>query len=192
MNYQKLRLFIGLFIQIWSVWASIPIPGEHFYTTNEGEVTNAITHLGYVRESDAGYVFPASRPDLQPLYRLYNPSISRHFYTTSLYERDKVLQGGGWANEGIGGYVYASQETESVPFYRLFNGPLFDHLYTTSSAEVAFAEKNGYQLEGIQCYLPISTTGGIVTLFRLYRKCPAGQNPNSMIKSQLTRPIYAY
>lgn len=180
----NLLSLIGVVIAVPLALAGIPIPGEHFYTPNANEADNAATHLGYAYEGISGYIFPASKPGLEPLYRVYNPRLSRHFYTANMHERDQILQGGGWSNEGICGYVYASPTPGSVPFYRLYNGPVFDHLYTSSAAEVNSAEKAGYILEGIQCYLPIDANYGAVALYRLFRKCKEGQNPKSMLVSK--------
>ncbi len=55
--------------------------GDHFYTTNWGELGGGKYGWGF--EGVQCYVAPSAAPGLVPLYRYWNPGIGDHFYTTN-------------------------------------------------------------------------------------------------------------
>ena len=131
-----------------------PMQIDHFYTANVDEMVNAISHLGYVEEGIAGYIYPDQVSGTVPFYRLYNPAQTDHLYTTNVAERDNAMSHLGYLNEGIAGYIYPDQVSGTVPFYRLYNPAQADHFYTTNVAERDNAMSHlGYLNEGIAGYV---------------------------------------
>ncbi|TDL16762.1 hypothetical protein BD410DRAFT_794966 [Rickenella mellea] len=130
--------------------------GDHFYTTDFGELVNAINNGGYASEGSAGSVFSAQTPSAftVPFFRLFNPAVSDHFYTTSAAERNNAVANGGYISEGTAASVFATQVCGSVPLFRLFNPNINDHFYTTSAPERDNAvARGGYISEGTAAFV---------------------------------------
>ena len=172
-----------LFTYFSAVLATVPVTSEHFYTTNQTEAEGAATTLGFVIEGIAGYVYSNQQPSTLPLRRLYNGGISRHFYTINETESSELVASGQWVVDDKPNAGYCFPPSISVDggqkLQRMYNEPLFDHLYTTSTAEVAVIETAGFVFETTACILP-AKGDGTVPLLRLFRKCLAGQDPQSM------------
>ncbi|KAG6860493.1 hypothetical protein C0995_010530 [Termitomyces sp. Mi166 len=126
---------------------------DHFYTTNAGEMQNAITKLGYSGEGTTGYLFIRSQTGNVPFYRLYQPTVRDHFYTTSAPERDNAVRLYGYTYEGIAGYCYPDTSCGGLPLYRSWNPSAGDHFYTMSEAEKNSAQAGGWNYEGVACYM---------------------------------------
>jgi C1A family cysteine protease len=128
--------------------------GDHFYTTNWGELGGG--RFGWQYEGVQCDISVAPGAGLVPLYRYWNGAAGDHFYTTSWGE----LGGGryGWRYEGIQGYVAAAPRAGLLPLYRYWNGRISDHFYTTDWTELG-GGRHGWAYEGIQCYVwPRSAT----------------------------------
>jgi len=128
---------------------------DHFYTTNETEMNNSISSLGYTYEGITGYILPIKEITTVPLYRLYQACQYDHFYTVDKAEADNAVNKYGYTAEGIAGYVYPPQNSTcgGVPLYRLYSVTAADHFYTTSETERDNASKGNYTQEGIAAYI---------------------------------------
>ncbi|QGW82230.1 Ig-like domain repeat protein [Variovorax paradoxus] len=106
--------------------------------------------IGYVVESNVGYISHAPFAGGLPIYRLLNTISGRHFYTTSPSERDTVLGTPGWKYEFVSGYVAGSQIPDTTPLFRAssFSGGFPAHLYTTSWAEIQQLVGMGWTYNG--------------------------------------------
>ena len=114
--------------------------GEHFYTTSRTEAACCGFRVEFY---DYFYLYAASNPGVQPLYRCVL-STGFHFYT-----RSSTCEGApGSTVEGIMGYVGRAPGCGSTPLYRLVRGN--DHFYTTSASERDSAVAGGYRLEGTE------------------------------------------
>jgi hypothetical protein len=76
--------------------------GDHFYTTNFGELGNA-GFGGWIYEGVTGYVPTTAAADTSPLYRYVNTSNGDHFYTTNFGEL---------GNAGFGGWIYEGVQSQ--------------------------------------------------------------------------------
>ncbi|KAI0328320.1 hypothetical protein GY45DRAFT_1326449 [Cubamyces sp. BRFM 1775] len=124
-----------------------PSASDHFYTTNAGEMENAILNIGYFSEGDGAQVLPSQAPTL-------SRSTAYHFYTTNAAERAIAISQLGYTDEGIAAYVYPSKLCGSVPLYRMYNPMATDHFYTTNVGERDNAiTALGYVDEGIAAYV---------------------------------------
>ncbi|KAJ6481529.1 hypothetical protein C8R47DRAFT_1218304 [Mycena vitilis] len=86
--------------------------GDHFFTTDSAEASNAAATGGYVREDLAPmFIYAAQICGSIPLYRSYSSAKTDHFYTTSESERDNME---GYKFELIAGYVLPLNTTSSV------------------------------------------------------------------------------
>ncbi|KAG5641684.1 hypothetical protein DXG03_004431 [Asterophora parasitica] len=127
---------------------------DHFYTTDQGEINNAVANLGYASEGIAALIFNRPQPGTVPFYRDFNSQKTDHFYTTNLQESNKAIQTGGYTAEGITGWIYPDSSCRgTVPLFRLFNPTGVDHFYTTNADERNNALQNGYNNEGIAGYV---------------------------------------
>ncbi len=124
-------------------------------------------------DADVWYEEPAVRipdqledPDVQMMYRLYNPNSGEHFYTKSKMETENTVRAG-WKYEGIGWYA---PKSSNQPVYRLYNPNAGDHHYTKSEKERELLVSEGWNYEGTGWYS--SEAADKVTLYRLY-------NPNA-------------
>ena len=88
--------------------------GDHFYTTDAGEVDFAVS-VGYEREGVTAFVFPSQQEGTVPLLRLFGGG--DHFYTTSAGEADFAASVG-YEREGIAAFVFSSEIPGSVPIFR--------------------------------------------------------------------------
>jgi hypothetical protein len=133
-----------------------PHNGDHFYTIDGNEATNAINNAGYQSEGSACYVLGGHADETSPLYRLYNQQNGDHFYTTNKREAEQAAHSG-YHSEGIACYVLPTNQRRrvsfAVPLYRLYNSGNGDHFYTTNSSERDAAAHGGYAYEGIACYV---------------------------------------
>ncbi len=92
---------------------------------------------------------PNPQPNVEPLYRLYNPRSGEHFYTIDPAEVNALLHDS-YVSEGTEGRVWNTQVSGSVPFYRLLLAPVggpVRHMYTTSVVERNVLIANGWKLE---------------------------------------------
>ena len=122
--------------------------GDHFYTTNWGELGNG--RYGWAYEGVQCDIAPTARAGLVPLYRYWNNSAGDHFYTTNWSELGSGRYG--WAYEGIQGYVSPTPQAGLIPLYRYWNPRNADHFYTTNWGELG-SGNYGYGYEGVQCYV---------------------------------------
>lgn len=108
-------------------------------------------------------------------YRLYNPNSGFHFWTTNFAE-DAYLGSLGWNQEGANYRMYSGEITVdgevSKPYYRLYNPNSGRHFWTSNEAEYNFLGSIGWNQEGINGYLFLTSVTGTMPLYRLY-------NPNS-------------
>jgi hypothetical protein len=121
------------------------MPGDHFYTTDEGGESAA--SAGYHFEGTACQVYGVhNMPNSVPLFRWYNQDQALHFYTLDPNgEKAKVSE---YVPEGIACYVPTSGDT--VNFYRWVNPTTGAHFYTTDpSGELA--PSSGFVSEGVAC-----------------------------------------
>lgn len=125
-----------------------PRIGDHFYTTNFGELGQG--RHGWRLEGIQCYVFPTRHAGTVPLYRYWNPQVGDHFYTTNFAELGQGRHG--WRLEGIQCYVQQNRASGSIPLYRYWNSSIGDHFYTTNFNELGQG-RHGWRLEGIQCYV---------------------------------------
>jgi C1A family cysteine protease len=133
-----------------------PSNGDHFYTTNWGELGNGRYGWGY--EGVQCDIAPTSQPGLIPLFRYWNAQAGDHFYTTNWNELGAGRYG--WAYEGVQGYVSPTPQSGMIPLYRYWNASISDHFYTTNWPELG-GGAYGWGYEGIQCYVwPASVTSG--------------------------------
>lgn len=128
-----------------------PSSGDHFNTTDIGEV-NSAGAAGYRFEGVSAYVARDQLPGTTPFFRLYNGQKGDHFNTTDPNEVASAATVG-WHSEGVGAFVASEQLPDTVPFFRLFNGSNGDHFATTDSNESATAQANGYVSEGVSAYV---------------------------------------
>ena len=101
-------------------------------------------------------------PQVEPLYRLYNPYTHEHFFTAETVENDNLVRLG-WKSEGGVGYIYKHAEKGGV--YRLYNPTTGEHHYTMNEDEVAKCVKDGWKNEGVKWF---SAQNKDVTLNKLY------------------------
>jgi C1A family cysteine protease len=148
--------------------------GDHFYTTNWGELGGG--RSGWVYEGVQCDISPIPQPGLVPLYRYWNGRATDHFYTTSWSELGAGRYG--WAYEGVQGYVSPTPHAGLVPLYRYWNPRIADHFYTTSWGELGNG-RYGWGYEGIQCYVwPASATASDDDVPATFRTTTAA-NPDS-------------
>ena len=85
--------------------------GRHFYTANKSErdlILNSSIISPLFYEGVAFKVFSplVSSPNLDPVYRFFDPVNSTHFYTASSFERDSLaVTHPHWISEGIAWYA---------------------------------------------------------------------------------------
>ena len=123
-----------------------PNSGEHFYTTNQNEVT---TGQGWRNEGTGFLMLKDYIASSTPIYRCYIPSNNLHFISN-----DFNCEATGITNEGTYGYLYSSQLPGTLPVYRCYNTTSGDHLITANSSECS---DNNYVTEGIMGYTPSGT-----------------------------------
>ena len=122
--------------------------GDHFYTTNWGEL--GAGRAGWKYEGVQCYIYPVPTTGTTPLFRYWNRGIGDHFYTTNWGELGAGRSG--WILEGIQGYVYATRQSGTVPLHRYWNSRIGDHFYTTNWSELG-GGRSGWRYEGVQCYV---------------------------------------
>jgi len=131
--------------------------GDHFYTTNWNW---RHWYHGYDYEGARFRVLLAERKGSSTaLYSYWRGGEKPdHFYTTNKAEIgvNNVGEVGnhGYKLTGILGFCFPplGRASGTVPLYRYNNGAISDHFYTTNWRELG-AGKNGYNFEGIQCYV---------------------------------------
>lgn len=110
-----------------------------------------------------------------PRYCLYNPNNGFHFWTINTAE-DFYLGSIGWNQEGANYRMYSSAGTvdseTATAYYRLYNPNSGRHFWTSNSAEDAYLGGIGWNQEGINGYLFLTSVTGSMPIYRLY-------NPNS-------------
>ena len=102
-----------------------------------------------------GIAIAADVPD-RVLYRYMNQSskdIDR-LYTTDYNEGQRS----GYSAEGAVGKCFSTQVIGTLPLYRLYSLAATDHLYTTDPNERDSAQRIGYVLEGVVCYVYTDNT----------------------------------
>ncbi|CAA7262499.1 unnamed protein product [Cyclocybe aegerita] len=133
--------------------------GDHFYTTDQNAMNNAVNNLGFTAEGTAAYVFPGTTGSdgAIPFYGLWAPDRLDHFYTTAAADVTSSIRLYGYEYEGIVGYIYQNANCGGVPLYRLYSASNTDHFYTTSASERDTAINHlEYADEGITGYvLPV-------------------------------------
>lgn len=68
-----------------------PIGGQHYLTLSSVE-ENALVQVGWVAESNQGYLYPSAKTGTIPIYQLYNTSNGDHLYTVSPSELAALLK----------------------------------------------------------------------------------------------------
>jgi hypothetical protein len=107
--------------------------GDHVYTPNAVEVTNAQTLYGY---TSLGVVFQAWSTQAAgrvPVYRLAKAAGGGHMYTVSASERDSAVATLGFTYEGVAFYGSSSSASGLVPVYRYWCASIGDHKLGTTS-----------------------------------------------------------
>jgi hypothetical protein len=127
-----------------------PTTGNHVFTSNYSELSQAVSSGGYQREGIAGYIQRTQAPGTDPFYRLMNPKTGDHFYTTSAPERQSAMANG-YQDEGIAGYIASSQQPGTVPLYRMLRGN--EHFYTANPQERQADLQQGWRDEGVAGYI---------------------------------------
>lgn len=112
-------------------------------------------------------------PQLQPLFRFYNPGSGAHFYTPSDQERDSVVQqySGVYAYEGVAYFMNPS--ANSQPLYRFYNTANGSHFYTASASErdaVKVRWPEVYRYEGETYAVMPGPTAGAREVYRFYNR----------------------
>ena len=102
-------------------------------------------------------------PDVDVLWRLYNPYSGQHLYTMSNEERNELVYYG-WEFEGTAWHVPTSSQDGAV--YRLYNPYNGDHHYTMNYDEYVNLSTIGWRQENIAWYS--DTSGSGVPVYRLY------------------------
>ncbi len=119
------------------------IGGDHFYTTDRGEVSRA-EEGEYRYESVAGTCLTGPTTidgsTATKFIRMYNLATTDHFYTTDEMEASKAEENGYVREDFNQCYVFTTQVPGSCPIYRLWNAKIGDHFYTMSRREVQSAE----------------------------------------------------
>jgi C1A family cysteine protease len=170
----------GTYVPLYRYWN--PSGGDHFYTTNWGELGGGAHGWGY--EGVQCYVSPDPRPGLVPLYRYWNGGACDHFYTTNWAELGAGAHG--WAYEGVQCYVSPGQASGTIPLYRYWNPGIADHFYTTNWNELG-SGAHGWGYEGIQCYVwPGQGTAGLPVPPSFRTSATLGSPPSTMPSSFMT------
>ena len=96
--------------------------GDHFYTIDAAEKSNAITTHGYTDEGIEAHVFATPESGTAPFFRLWKPVAQGgdHFYTTDVVEKNTAISTHGYTDEGMEGRIYTSQVPGTVPLFRLY------------------------------------------------------------------------
>lgn len=103
---------------------------------------------------------PLTNPDIQTLYRLFNPYSNEHFYTATNSER-KFLMLNGWIDEGEAW----TAPVKGKPVYRLINPSNGSHHWTMDETEKEILVSCGWQEESISWY---SDPDKSVPVYRMY------------------------
>ena len=129
-----------------------PNSGEHLYTIKETE-RDKLSRVGWKYEGIAFNTSPATKTDVKPVYRVYNPNTPQgsHLYTKSLGEANKLVKLG-WKWDFYGKACFYSYG--EMPIYRLYNKYDINgnHLLTKSKGEYDKCVRAGWIGEGIQLY----------------------------------------
>jgi len=124
--------------------------GDHFYTTYLN------WRHGYQYEGVGFRVLAERKGSSTALYSYWSREKRDNFLTTNKAEIgvNNVGEVGnhGYRLTGILGFCFPRRESGTVPLFRYNNGEISDHFYTTNFRELG-AGKNGYNFEGIQCYV---------------------------------------
>ncbi len=104
--------------------------GQHFYTTNWGELGNGGN--GWIYEGVQGYAFGHQAAGTVPLYRYV--ANHEHFYTTNWSELGNGKNG--YSFEGIQCYVYPINKSGTSALYRYYYSRENRHFYTTNWSEL--------------------------------------------------------
>ena len=156
-----------------------PSIGDHFYTTNWGELGGG--RYGWTYEGVQCDISPITQFGLVPLYRYWNAQAGDHFYTTNWGELGTGRYG--WAYEGVQGYVSPTAKAGLLPLYRYWNPNITDHFYTTNWGELG-SGRYGWGYEGVQCYVwPASATlpqEEVPPTFRMESSMVGGGPPDSL------------
>lgn len=115
-------------------------------------MSDAISSGYYVSQGNAGLVFRAPTEATVPLYRGFNPNEVEHYYTTSQKDMGTAIASEVYLTEGTAAYVYPEQICGSIPLYYVWL-PGKDSFYTTNETEREDALKNGYEDQGVACYV---------------------------------------
>jgi len=124
--------------------------GDHFYTMNLSEVTQAENSMGYSNHGPKYKWSSISFGTGIPIYRLWNNS--DHFYTTSVTEKDNCISSG-YVDEGIVGYLSPNSSGNLVAWYRYYHSQWDDHAYPVDQADITVLYNAGYYSEGIHGYV---------------------------------------
>jgi len=123
---------------------------DHFYTTKRRSL------LYYENEGVVFRVLAERKGSSTALYSYWSREKRDNFLTTNKAEIgvNNVGEVGnhGYRLTGILGFCFPRRESGTVPLFRYNNGEISDHFYTTNFRELG-AGKNGYNFEGIQCYV---------------------------------------
>jgi len=116
------------------------------------------------------YVFLAAQDETQPLFHLVKQATGDHLYTARSTEIPEAAEGG-YTFKDTCCHVYPAPGPGGVPLYRLLKDGSWCHLYTTSkSALDSLVTVHGYRDEGVACYVPQDSVGGVMTLYRMQPK----------------------
>ena len=147
-------LFFSFFLsaQVWQDVYELYQPNwtDHFYTTSQQEVSQAVNTMGYTNN---GVVYQWSLSSFfqsVPIYRLWHNY--DHFYTTSLVEKNNAVQRG-YTDEGIVGYLQTQTANGFSGWRRLYHPTLDDHAYCINEQKIGQLISQGYLDEGVHGYV---------------------------------------
>jgi serralysin len=140
----------------------------HFYTTDITELTNTLRN-GATFEGVACYVFNSSTTSgVRPVQRLVGGQ--DHFYTINADEALNAISQFGYKEEEVAFFAFPTEQANTTPFFRRRNVNTGEHFYTASSDEAQAVLGEGFEDEGICCfvYVPGTAPGGTVPLYRVF------------------------
>jgi len=90
-----------------------------------------------------------------PLYRYFNPTLTKHFYTTVWNE---LGTNSGYAYEATEGYVENTHLTGLTPLYRYYNTVTKNYYLTVNWSELG-SGRDGWTYQGVLAYVSPNDQG---------------------------------
>lgn len=126
------------------------------------------------------------------LYHLSSPDGSQYMYTKNTIEAF-VLTMSGWIHDPKYDYIAISGlDDEAIPLYRLYNPDNGGkRLYTTSAGEVNNFMKQGYNYEGIMCYVYSKGSKQGRPVYRMLYKTTGQESRSYIVDEKEKNILYA-